>query len=728
MTATSVPESVAKTTASNWQAKKPYRVALVGAGFIADYHAEVLQEISGVELVGVSDVAQKRAEDFASRWKLPHACCSIEELIERASPDVCHVLAPPALHLPVGQELLEAGVATFLEKPMTTDAEHAIKLADLSATKGVPLGVNHNWRRQPLFVRALNDLSSGKIGPVRHVVSINSLPLFQLAGGMHDHWMFAHPTNVLFEQAPHPLSQIVDLIGNVTAVAPTWSSEKVLRGGKLFYTDWQMQIASESANAQLHLSFGGAFADARLHIIGVDGTIHIDQLNNLYTVDKRTKFIDAPDRFARSSKRAAESLWQAAAGLAGYAGSLMRVVGRKDVYYLGMKASVHDFYEQLGTHGSAKNNLETSLQVMRALDFASKEFNGPSELKQPVATAAPTLNPNAPRTLVIGGTGFIGRKIVEKFASEGGYVRVLGRNPRRIDDLVQQFSIEAVQGDVLNLDDLNRAAEGCDTIVHLVAGAPNDWAGFEELFIQGLENTVKVAAGEEPKRLLFASSIAALYLGNPSETITDETPPDSRPDDRCYYARAKILCELLIEKYRQEHDLQSVVMRPGIVIGPGAPVQHLGLGEWPSEVTCVRWGRNTSRPLPLVLVDDVADAFWRAADAPSDSVCGRAFNLVGDASLSADEYLAHLRKSSGRDFRLIKQSVSFWTGLELFKWTVKAAARKPENVRLTWREVAYRTGAAKFDNRIAKKILGWSPESDKDRLAERGLDNALEAV
>src|SRR5262249_17706495 len=144
------------------------------------------------------------------------------------------------------------------------------------------------------------DIADLKIGPVRHVVSINSLPLFQLAAGMHDHWMFERPTNVLYEQAPHPLSQICALIGEVDDLSVTYGQSQLLRGGHVFHPDWQFSIRGKGATAQMSLSFANSFPDARLHIVGQDGTIHIDQLKNLYTIDRRTQFAAPVDTFKRS--------------------------------------------------------------------------------------------------------------------------------------------------------------------------------------------------------------------------------------------------------------------------------------------------------------------------------------------------------------------------------------------------------------------------------------------
>src|SRR5205823_2160610 len=135
--------------------------------------------------------------------------------------------------------------------------------------------------------------------------------------------------------------------------------------------------------------------------------------------------------------------------------------------------------------------------------------------------------------------------------------------------------------------------------------------------------------------------------------------------------------ERLLLEMRQSRGLPVTIFRPGVVIGAGGPVEHLGVGFWPSPTHCVSWGRRTQAPLPLVLADDVADAFVSAIGRAG--IEGQSFNLVGDVRLSAQQYISALREASGRDVRLHRQAILSWYAIDFAKWVVKAVARKPEN-------------------------------------------------
>jgi nucleoside-diphosphate-sugar epimerase len=269
---------------------------------------------------------------------------------------------------------------------------------------------------------------------------------------------------------------------------------------------------------------------------------------------------------------------------------------------------------------------------------------------------------------------------------------------------------------------VDRAVEGCQAVIHLVAGAPPNWAGFEKLFVEGTRSVAESCIRHNVKQLLFASSICALYLGRPKVTVSDKTPIDPHPERRCDYARAKILCERLLMEMHRDRQLPVTILRPGIVVGGGGPVTHLGVGTWPAPTHCVSWGCG-DHGLPFVLVDDVSSAFVAALG--KTGIAGQAFNLVGDVRLSAAEYIQAVREESGRDVQLHRRSVLEWKILENLIWSVKAVARKSDNTALSYRELAYRTAASPIDCTATKHTLGWQPVADREQFIELGIRQAL---
>ena len=146
------------------------------------------------------------------------------------------------------------------------------------------------------------------------------------------------------------------------------------------------------------------------------------------------------------------------------------------------------------------------------------------------------------------------------------------------------------------------------------------------------------------KRLIYTGTIDSYYAGSHAGTITEKTPLDRNIKRRNYYARAKAAAEdVLTDMYRNE-GLPAVIMRPGIVIGPGGNPFHWGVGKWSSEGVVEIWGDGMNM-LPLVLVSDVATGLVRAMEV--QGIEGRSYNLVDVPMLSARDYIAELERLAG---------------------------------------------------------------------------------
>ena len=708
------------------KAPGPLAVALVGAGFIAESHLAVLRELSGVEVIGVCDPNSERAHSLCRKWNIAHAAPNVAELIATRKPDVLHILVPPMLHFEVAREALEGGVHVFVEKPLALGSNHCGQLIDLARRRGLTLGVNHNWLHNPLHQRLQRDLTAYRLGAIRHVVSTHSLPLRQLLTGEHDHWMFREPQNILFEQAVHPLSQICDLIGTVECVQTTCSGEQRLRNGRLFPTRWQLALVCARGTAQIYLAFGPSFPESRVDVIGQDGVAHLDLLNNIYSLDRRTKYFDAIDRLVRCVRHGRRAAWCGIRSCVRYGLSTLRLAGRSDSFYLGMRDSIGAFYQALRV-GELENRSATVGQlVIEGLEQAAKTVARRStELSGTVDGEVP--DKPYPKICscdiaVLGGAGFIGRRLVAALTTAGLPVRVMTRQPTMFD-LPADAAPTLCTGDIRNVDDVRRVVQGCRAVIHLVSGAPATWPEFEKLFIEGTRHVAEACLEAKVAQLFFVSSIAAYYLGQARETITEQTRLDGKPHRRAMYARAKIACERLLMDLHRTRGLPVTIFRPGVVVGAGGPIEHSGVGFWASSTECMSWGRGIHRPLPFVLADDVASALVNALG--KEGLAGKSFNLVGDVRLSAAEYIDLLRVECRRDFRLHRQALvkSFW--IDVFKWTVKAAARKPGNTFPSWRDLKTRSLAARFDCTLAKKLLDWRPVADRAAFIERGIRQAV---
>ena len=100
---------------------KVLKVGVIGVGHLGQFHARVYSELPNVELVGVADtdpskkkIAKKHRTTFFQDYK---------ELIGKV--DAVSIAVPTSLHYQVAKDMLEAGIHTLIEKPITDNLHDA---------------------------------------------------------------------------------------------------------------------------------------------------------------------------------------------------------------------------------------------------------------------------------------------------------------------------------------------------------------------------------------------------------------------------------------------------------------------------------------------------------------------------------------------------------------------------------------------------------------------------
>ena len=126
---------------------------VVGVGSMGTHHARVYSELTGVDLVGVSDVDRQRANEVADRFDT--AVCDRESLLARA--DAVSIAVPTGHHVEVGLEAVESGTHLLVEKPFVDDIAAGRNLLEAARRRDLVLQVGHIERYNPAF-EALQDV------------------------------------------------------------------------------------------------------------------------------------------------------------------------------------------------------------------------------------------------------------------------------------------------------------------------------------------------------------------------------------------------------------------------------------------------------------------------------------------------------------------------------------------------------------------------------------------
>ena len=135
----------------------PTRCGVIGVGRMGRHHARIYSQLPQAELVGVVDADASRREDITGEWGgAPVA--TVAELIDLGVEAVT-IATPTSHHREAAEQLLDAGVACLIEKPLAGTADDAAAIAEAAARNKVPLQVGHVVRYDPVM-RAIRKLGT----------------------------------------------------------------------------------------------------------------------------------------------------------------------------------------------------------------------------------------------------------------------------------------------------------------------------------------------------------------------------------------------------------------------------------------------------------------------------------------------------------------------------------------------------------------------------------------
>ncbi len=686
-------------------------VAIIGAGSIAAAHVGALARRSDIRIAAIVDPSDAAAEYLAGQTGAGATFPSVEALLSAGKPDAAHVLTPPPLHAVTAIPLLEAGVDLLVEKPMAASAEECRAMLNAAETSGAALVINHNFTHHPIFIRVRNIIQSEKIGRARSIVMRYAAPLRQMTARQFGHWMFNSPTNLLLEQAVHPLSQIDALLGGIKSVSSTPGPLRRPADGIELVTDWMLGVSCTGGSAQLEITLGASFPSWTLSVLCDDGVIDADIFEGRVNYRRAHGTIAPGDYALRNLKTGLSAIGDAATGIAGFVGELSRLGPPADGFSQSIIGSVGAFYDTLERGDAHRDG--RGLCLVEACEKAARSVSLPAPKipRTPPADAQYDL-------AVFGGTGFIGSHLVERLISDGKRVAVVARNLRNLPTLFHHERVGLYSG---SISDEKMVANVCGRSRAVVNLAHGGGGASREAIIENMarggETVARGAAVAGVDRLVYVSSSAALYLGDESDTITAATPPDPDVEARADYACAKVQSEAIV---RTASTVPLVILRPAIVVGEGGSPFHSALGAFENETHCLGWNRGRN-PLPLVLVEDVASAIIAAINAPADDVDGKTFNIVGDVRWTARRYIEELALATGRPLRFHPMSVARLGAEEWLKWAVKKVAGRNGVRAPAIRDLKSRGMVTPFDTSEEKKMLRWAPCDDEDAFRKRAI-------
>jgi dihydroflavonol-4-reductase len=305
--------------------------------------------------------------------------------------------------------------------------------------------------------------------------------------------------------------------------------------------------------------------------------------------------------------------------------------------------------------------------------------------------------------LVTGATGHIGNVLVRKLIERGEKVRALILPGESVES-ISGLEVEAVEGDVLNLDSLFKSFEGIRGVFHL-AGVISIMPGSNEFArrvnVEGTKNILHVAKEKKVKKLVYTSSIHAIQRVDGG--IIDESLPYDPDNPYGAYDRAKAEATLEVQKAAQA-GLEAVIACPTGVIGP-----YDFRGSLMGSVI-----RTAAETKPTLYVDgaydfvDVRDVAEGLIAAAKHGKRGESYILSGQ-KISVRYLLETVCEITGRHFFQMKIPFDLAKFAALFTPMYYSLARV--NPRFTPYSLEVLRSNANISHAKATRELGYKPRS-----------------
>lgn len=352
----------------------PLRIAIVGCGKIADAHAEVLAYLPGAVLTAVCDREILLAEQLATRFGVPRYYADLAELLATEKPDVVHITTPPAAHLSLARQCVEAGANVFLEKPLTLTAPESAELLRIVEAGGKRLCMNYWPNFEPQMMEFKQRFAAGEFGEPVHIEAFIG---YDLAGAygqalMSDpnHWVHRMPGKLFQNIMDHMFNRIVPLFppGDPEVHAYAWKYREAVRDDSTdaLLDELRVVLRSGRLSAYATLCSHARPVANTLKIYGTKATVEID-------FNLRTVVTSGSQRYPSSLGRLFPPFQQARQYLRQAWSNVRAFREHRFHYFQGMTELLTQYYNAIRTGGPLPVSYDEMLATGRIMDAVNAQ-------------------------------------------------------------------------------------------------------------------------------------------------------------------------------------------------------------------------------------------------------------------------------------------------------------------------------------------------------------------
>ncbi|HEY8027863.1 MAG TPA: NAD-dependent epimerase/dehydratase family protein [Burkholderiaceae bacterium] len=308
--------------------------------------------------------------------------------------------------------------------------------------------------------------------------------------------------------------------------------------------------------------------------------------------------------------------------------------------------------------------------------------------------------------LILGGTGTIGAEVGRVLLARGWTVRALHRNPANLPVAAAPF--DWVQGDAMNRQDVLKAAQGVDLIVHAVnPPGYHNWAG---LVLPMIDNTI-AAARAARARILLPGTV--YNFGTEAFPILKEDAPQ-KPFTRKGTIRVELERRL---REASENGVRTIVVRAGDFFGPGCGGNSWFSGALVKPGKPVKTVQNPAAEgigHQWAYVPDVAETMVRLVELGDRLPAFASYHMAGHWDADGSQMVDAIRRASG-SVKLNIRRIPWW----IFRLAApfNETLREMLEMRYLWQR------PLRMDNAHLRATLGEEPHTPWDIAVRKTLSS-----
>jgi predicted dehydrogenase/nucleoside-diphosphate-sugar epimerase len=639
---------------------EPLRLAIIGCGAVAQqFHLPVLAGHESAQLVALVDRDLQRASQVAGPYGIKTVLSNAQQL-QLDQIDGVIIATPPVFHASVAMDLLRRGFHVFVEKPIAVNLADAQAMVGVAEECGKVLAVGVFRRLLPCsrLLRAALD---------QEIVG-NPLS-FDVADGAVYGWAAATLGNmrrelsgggVLIDMGSHTLDRLLYLFPGPAELLD-------YRGNALggIESDCSLRLRLEHKGRPL------------------EGKVELSRTRNLHNklrveCERGVLELRPGDRFnvwvvPQEDQLSDTAQWHPRS----YVLQARWGDEPESSWYEPFRMEIDDWLEAIRM---AREPQLSGKSVLPTVELIQECYRAPKAMDEPWVQEGLRIEPKPPqngkflnklgisehpapvisaaasgvlpkRILLTGATGFIGCRVAEVLAlREACEVRALVHNPGNASRLAR-LPVDMRIADFGSPEDLRKAVEGCDAVVHCAIGT--SWGQRREIFavtVDGTRRLAEAALAAGIKRFVHLSSIA--IHGNDVQGTLDESTP-IRPPRGDEYSESKAKAEQVISRAVRS-GLPAVVLRPTNVFGAYSstfitrPIQALAEGR----LVLVD---SADCPSNTVYVDNLVEAIICSLKGP-DRIVGETFTIGQGDELTWGDFYGYFAQELGAEIKVRDES------------------------------------------------------------------------